>query len=189
MRSGRGGNLLGDVASAAAASAASAVASPSARKVSHSDNQIPPKRFSKNTQAKVMEKVHENVEARQNLLIVSPTLLALQASLSAESLPEDLHSLPLEELKAVCAAHGFVARGRTKGQVLREIEGRLHKDKAMPAPLLLTAGGGGDGGGGAAAASGGSSGRSGAAKDDVVDLVSSDEDEGSDTGDSDFEVE
>ena len=43
----------------------------------------------------------------------------------------------LEQLRGVCAAHGFVPKGVSKADVLHEIEMELDSDK----PLMLKAGG------------------------------------------------
>ena len=56
--------------------------------------------------------------------------------LSAESLPSNLHSLSLSQLKAVCASHGMVASGETTSDVIAEIEAALYQGTEA-APLLL----------------------------------------------------
>ena len=56
--------------------------------------------------------------------------------LRKETLPDNLHSLSLAQLKSVCAAHGFIAKGETTAAVIADIEGRLYKGTDA-APLLL----------------------------------------------------
>ena len=60
--------------------------------------------------------------------------------LKAESLPSNLHSLSLAQLKAVCASHGMLAKGSTTGEVIAEIEAALWRGTDA-APLLLEGGG------------------------------------------------
>ena len=62
---------------------------------------------------------------------------AKRRRLTAESLPSNYASLSLDELRCLCAAHGFAPKSDTKDGVLHEIENELHDDK--DAPLLLTA--------------------------------------------------
>ena len=56
--------------------------------------------------------------------------------LSAESLPSNLHSLSLRQLRAVCAAHGMVPRGTSTAAVIAEIEAALYTGTEA-APMLL----------------------------------------------------
>ena len=56
--------------------------------------------------------------------------------LSAESLPSNLHSLSLGQLRAVCAAHGMVPRGTSTADVIAEIETALYTGTEA-APMLL----------------------------------------------------
>jgi hypothetical protein len=71
---------------------------------------------------------------------------AKRRRLTAESLPSNYASLSLDELRCLCAAHGFAPKSDTKDGVLHEIENELHDDK--DAPLLLTAATGARRGGG-----------------------------------------
>ncbi|KAJ1623659.1 hypothetical protein T492DRAFT_883169 [Pavlovales sp. CCMP2436] len=43
---------------------------------------------------------------------------------SAASLPDNLHSLSLRQLKDVCAAHGFTPKGKSTDAVIKELEAR-----------------------------------------------------------------
>ena len=56
--------------------------------------------------------------------------------LCAESLPSNLHSLSLSQLKSVCASHGMIAKGGSTAEVIAEIEAALYKGTDA-APLLL----------------------------------------------------
>ena len=64
---------------------------------------------------------------------------AKRRKLQADSLPSNYASLSTDELKAICAAHGFLPKGTSKSQVLHEIENELHGDKDLT-PLMLTGG-------------------------------------------------
>ena len=46
--------------------------------------------------------------------------------LDPDSLPSNLHTLSLSQLKAVCAAQGMVAKGSSCAAVIREIEEALY---------------------------------------------------------------
>lgn len=48
--------------------------------------------------------------------------------MDADSLPSNLSSLPLEELRAVLAGHGFTPRATTKSKILAEVQAELCKD-------------------------------------------------------------
>ena len=56
--------------------------------------------------------------------------------LTADTLPSNLHSQSLAQLKAVCASHGMVAKGKTKADVISEMEAALYSGTEA-APLLL----------------------------------------------------
>jgi len=58
---------------------------------------------------------------------------AKRMKLTAESLPTNVHTMSLQQLRGVCAAHGFLPKGTTKADVLHEIEQELDSDK----PLML----------------------------------------------------
>eukprot|EP00966_Prymnesium_polylepis_P325823 7381766-Prymnesium_polylepis.1 len=55
---------------------------------------------------------------------------------SAASLPSNLHSMSLRQLKSVCAAHGLVPAGETTDEVIAELERALYGGTEA-APLLL----------------------------------------------------
>jgi hypothetical protein len=46
------------------------------------------------------------------------------AAPTAASLPTNLHSLSLSQLRDVCAAHGFAPKGKTTDALIRELETR-----------------------------------------------------------------
>ena len=56
--------------------------------------------------------------------------------LSAASLPSNLHSLSLSQLRSVCASHGMLVKGATTEAVIAEIEAVLYSGTEA-APLLL----------------------------------------------------
>ena len=57
--------------------------------------------------------------------------------MSAESLPNNLHTLSLGQLKAVCASHGMIAKGTTCAEVIAELEAACYEGtEAAPAMLL-----------------------------------------------------
>lgn len=68
----------------------------------------------------------------------APAGRAKRRKLTADSLPAGYANLTADELRGICAAHGFAPKGDTKDKVLHEIENELHDDKH--APLLLTSG-------------------------------------------------
>ena len=59
---------------------------------------------------------------------------ATRRKLTAESLPADWASLPVAQLRAICAAHGFVPQARAKDALIREIDNELIDDKK---PLMI----------------------------------------------------
>lgn len=59
--------------------------------------------------------------------------------LSAESLPSNLHSMTLSQLKSVCASHGMLAKGKTTSEVIAEIEAALYRGTDTEGTLLLEA--------------------------------------------------
>jgi len=59
--------------------------------------------------------------------------VAKRYKLTAESLPDNYQAMSIQQLKGVCAAHGFIPKGKVKADVLREIENELDSDK----PLML----------------------------------------------------
>lgn len=61
---------------------------------------------------------------------------SFEPRLRAETLPSNLHSLSLSQLKAVCASHGMIAKGTSCPEVIAEIEKALYKGTEV-APLLL----------------------------------------------------
>lgn len=55
---------------------------------------------------------------------------------TAASLPANLHSLSLKQLRDVCAAHGFVPKGRSTDAVIAELEGRRFAGEEAEVLLL-----------------------------------------------------
>ena len=50
---------------------------------------------------------------------------------SAASLPSNLHSMSLAQLRAVCASHGLVAKGETTDDIIRQLEGATELGKVL----------------------------------------------------------
>ncbi|KAL1515358.1 hypothetical protein AB1Y20_001987 [Prymnesium parvum] len=57
-------------------------------------------------------------------------------AVSAASLPSNIHSMSLRQLRSVCAAHGFVPKGDTTEALIAELEQSLYEG-TEDAPLLL----------------------------------------------------
>ena len=58
-------------------------------------------------------------------------------AMTRDSLPDNLHSLSLPQLRAVCAAHGFVPTSTTQSGVIREMEREVAKVEGHEEILLL----------------------------------------------------
>ena len=60
-----------------------------------------------------------------------------RAKVSMDSLPNNLHTMSLGQLKAVCASHGMIAKGTTCAEVIGELEAACYEGtEAAPAMLL-----------------------------------------------------
>ena len=68
--------------------------------------------------------------------------------MTADSLPSNLQSMELGQLKSVLAAHGITDVGESKAEILSYLEDGLYKEKEA-APLRLTGSSAGASGGGA----------------------------------------
>ena len=55
-------------------------------------------------------------------------------ALSAASLPSNLHTMSVRQLKAVCAAHGLVAQGGSSDEIIRQLEAHVYGGHE---PMLL----------------------------------------------------
>ena len=70
-----------------------------------------------------------------------PESAAKRRRMTAESLPSNLHSMELGQLKSVLAAHGITDVGESKAEILSYLEDGLYKEKES-APLRITGGSG-----------------------------------------------
>jgi len=48
-----------------------------------------------------------------------------------DSLPDNLHSMSVPQIRSICAAHGFLPKMETKDEIIEEIEAQFTKDRQL----------------------------------------------------------